>query len=245
MFTIYQPLEQFEIVFLGYLNGFIPLNNSIIYMLFIYLSIRLIFGMVFINLKIIPNNWQTLLESVYLFVFDIIKQQIGIKGYGYFPIKFTLFLFILVANLLGMTIYSFTITSHAVITFSLAFAFFIGIVIIGIVTQKIQFINTFIPSGAPIYLLPLMIVIEIASYLSRPFSLAIRLFANMMSGHTLLAILANFTFVISKKNLLIAAIPFVLIVAIIGLEAMIAGLQAYVFTVLLSIYLNDSIHGAH
>lgn len=144
-----------------------------------------------------------------------------------------------------MTLYSFTITSHIVITFSLAFAFFLGIVIIGIVTQKVKFLNTFIPSGSPVYLLPFMIAIEIISYISRPFSLAIRLFANMMSGHTLLAILANFSFVISKKNLLISAIPFILIVVIIGLEAMIAALQAYVFTVLLCIYLKDSLYGAH
>ncbi len=182
---------------------------------------------------------------MYSFVFNLIKQQIGIKGYPYFPLKFTLFLFILLGNLLGMTLYSFTITSHAVITFGLAFSFFIGIVIIGIVTQKIKFLNTFIPSGSPAALLPFMIVIEIISYLSRPVSLALRLFANMMSGHTLLAILANFSLVISKKNLLIGAIPFLLIVVIIGLEAMIAVLQAYVFTVLLCMYLNDSLHGAH
>ena len=156
-----------------------------------------------------------------------------------------MFLFILVGNLLGMTLYSFTITSHAVITFSLSFAFFIGILIIGILIQKIKFLYTFIPSGSPAALLPFMVVIELISYISRPFSLAIRLFANMMSGHTLLAILANFTLVISKKNLLIGAIPFLLIVAIIGLEAMIAVLQAYVFTVLLCIYLNDSIQGSH
>ncbi|MCL4171308.1 UNVERIFIED_CONTAM: hypothetical protein GTU68_032781 [Idotea baltica] len=144
-----------------------------------------------------------------------------------------------------MTLYSFTVTSHALITFSFSFAFFIGILIIGIITQKIKFLNTFVPSGSPAALLPFMIFIEIVSYFSRPFSLAIRLFANMMSGHALLAILANFVLVISKKNLIIAAIPFLLIVLIIGLEAMIALLQAYVFTILLCIYLSDSLHGAH
>ena len=240
----YQPLDQFEIIFLGYFKG-VPINNSIIYMFFIYLSLRILFGLIFMELKFIPNNWQRLFESLYLFVFNLLKQQVGIKGYPYFPIKLTLFLFILVGNLLGMTLYSFTITSHAVITFSLSFAFFIGILIIGILIQKIKFLYTFIPSGSPAALLPFMVVIELISYISRPFSLAIRLFANMMSGHTLLAILANFTLVISKKNLLIGAIPFLLIVAIIGLEAMIAVLQAYVFTVLLCIYLNDSIQGSH
>ncbi len=240
----YQPLAQFELIFLSYIKN-IDRNNSIIYMFFMYLTLRLFFGIVFMNLKVIPNNWQILLESIYLFVFNIIKQQVGFKGYPYFPIKLTLFLFILLGNLLGMTLYSFTITSHVVITFSLSFAFFIAVLIIGISIQKISFLKTFIPSGSPMALLPLMIVIEVASYFSRPFSLGIRLFANMMSGHTLLAILANFTLVISKKNIIIGAIPFLLIVVIIGLEAMIAFLQAYVFTVLLSIYLNDSIHGAH
>lgn len=185
------------------------------------------------------------MEEIYLFVFNLLKQQVGRKGYGYFPLKFTLFLFILFGNLLGMSLYSFTVTSHAVVTFGFAFAFFIGILIIGIITQKVKFLNTFIPSGSPVFLLPFMIFIEIISYFSRPFSLAIRLFANMMSGHTLLAILANFTFVISQKNLLIGAIPFLLIVLILGLETMIAILQAYVFTILLCIYLSDSIHGAH
>jgi ATP synthase subunit 6 len=182
---------------------------------------------------------------IYNFVFSLVKQQIGVKGYRYFPIVFTLFIFLLIANLIGMTLYSFTVTSHVTVAFTLSFAFFIGVVIIGVVTQKVGFLNTFVPSGAPGYLLPFLVIIEIISYFSRPFSLGIRLFANMMSGHTLLAILANFTFVISQKNILIAVLPFILIVAIIGLEAMIAALQAYVFTVLICIYLNDSIHGSH
>ena len=240
----FQPLDQFEITFFSYIKG-VPITNIGIYMFFVCLIIWFLFELIFIDFKIIPNRWQTLFESLYIFVFDLIKQQVGPKGYPYFPLKFTLFLFILVANLLGMTLYSFTITSHAITTFSLSFAFFIGIVIIGVVTQKVKFLNTFVPSGSPAALLPFMVIIEIISYIARPLSLAIRLFANMMSGHTLLAILANFTFVISKNNILIAAIPFILIVAIIGLEAMIAILQAYVFTVLLCIYLNDSIHGSH
>lgn len=242
---LFQPLAQFEVFFLSYYKNILPISNVFMYMLFIYLSVRFLFGMVLINIKIIPNNWQNLFEILYLFVFDLVKQQVGRQGYGYFPLKLTLFLFILFSNILGMTLYSFTVTSHALVTFGLAFVFFIGIVIIGVVTQKMKFLNTFVPAGSPLFLLPFMVIIEIISYLSRPVSLAIRLFANMMSGHALLAILANFTFVISKKNLLIGAIPFILIVGIIGLEAMIALLQAYVFTVLLCIYLRDSVHGAH
>lgn len=242
---LYQPLSQFELTFLSYYKNILPITDMFIYMLLVYLGFRFLTGIVLVRIKVIPNNWQNVIESLYLFVFDLIKQQVGTKGYGYFPIKLTLFLFILLSNAIGMVLYSFTVTSHAIITSGLAFVFFIGIVIVGVVTQKLHFLNTFVPSGSPAVLLPFMIIIEVISYLSRPFSLAIRLFANMMSGHTLLAILANFTLVISKKNFLIGAIPFILIVGIIGLEAMIAFLQAYVFTVLLCIYLSDSVHGAH
>ena len=243
-FFLTQPLEQFEIIYFGNIRN-IPLNNSLIYLIFIYLIIRFFFGMVLLDLKLIPYHLQTFIEQIYNFVFGLVKQQINISGYPYFPLIFTLFLFILFSNLIGMTLYSFTITSHVTIAFTLSFSFFISIVIIGILIQKSSFVNTFIPQGAPKILKPFLIGIEIISYFSRPFSLGIRLFANLMAGHTLLAILANFTFIISKKNIVISIIPFVLIVAIVGLEAMIAVLQAYVFTVLVCIYLNDSIHGSH
>lgn len=245
LFNNYQPLDQFEIIFLGYYKNLIPITNSTIYMFFTFMTIYFFINLTLKRLKLIAGTLQSFCETVYMFVFTLLKQQIGLKGYGYFPLKLTLFLFILVANLLGLTLYSFTITSHAIITFSLAFIFFIGIFLIGIVNQKLRFIMTFIPSGAPLLLMPFIIPIEIISYFSRPFSLAIRLFANMLSGHALLVILADFTFALSKKNFLIAAIPFILIVVIIGLEAVIAILQAYVFLILLCIYLNDSLHGAH
>lgn len=241
----YQPLDQFEIIFLGYYKNFIPITNATVYMFFTFATIYFFINLTFKGLKIIPGTLQSFFESIYMFVFNLLKQTIGLKGYGYFPLKITLFLFILTANLLGLTLYSFTITSHAVITFSLAFIFFIGIFLIGIVNQKLKFIMTFIPSGAPLMLMPFLVPIEIVSYFSRPISLAIRLFANILSGHALLVILADFTFAFSKKNFLIAAIPFILIVVIIGLEVLVAILQAYVFLVLLTLYLNDSIHGAH
>lgn len=243
-FLMTQPLEQFEIVYLGSIGG-IPINNSLIYLIFVYLVIRFFFGLALLNMRLIPYNFQIFIEQIYNFVFGLVKQQINVSGYPYFPVIFTLFLFILVANLVGMSLYSFTLTSHVTIAFTLSFSFFISIVIVGILIQKASFVNTFIPSGAPAALKPFLIGIEIISYFSRPFSLGIRLFANLMAGHTLLAILANFTFLISKKNFVISLIPFFLIVAIVGLEAMIAGLQAYVFTVLVCIYLNDSIHGSH
>ena len=243
-FLITQPLEQFEIIYLGSIAG-IPINNSLIYLIFVYLVIRFFFGLALFNMRLIPHNLQVFIEQLYNFVFGLVKQQINVSGYPYFPIIFTLFLFILVANLVGMSLYSFTLTSHITIAFTLSFSFFISIVTVGILIQKAKFVDTFIPSGAPKILKPFLIGIEVISYFSRPFSLGIRLFANLMAGHTLLAILANFTFSISKKSFIISLLPFFLIATIVGLEAMIAGLQAYVFTILVCIYLNDSIHGSH
>ncbi|MCL4120471.1 UNVERIFIED_CONTAM: hypothetical protein GTU68_065748 [Idotea baltica] len=158
---------------------------------------------------------------------------------------YTLFTYIVLSNLMGMMLYSLTLTSHAVITFYIGFSLFIGIVYTAIREQGDKFVETFIPSGAPSFLLPPLIVIEVISYFSRPLSLSIRLFANMLSGHALLYILSGFFFSIAKKNLLAAIFPAVLIVLIVGLEVMIAVLQAYVFVVLICIYLNDSLSGAH
>lgn len=188
------------------------------------------------------SDWLNGLRQFYLFVLNTVRQQMGYHGYGYFPILFVLFIFILFSNILGMTIYSYTITSHAIITFSLSFMFFIGIVIIGVSVQGWDFKNTFIPV-APKPLLVFLIPIEIVSYFTRPFSLGIRLFANMMSGHTLLAILANFALMVSQKYYFITIVPFILITGIVSLEIMIAILQAYVFVVLICIYINDSLVG--
>jgi len=214
-------------------------------MIIICFVIFFIFSIVFLQSRLIPYNLQIFVEDVYNFVFILVKQQMNTRGFAYFPIMFSLFLFILVSNLLGMCLYSFTVTSHVVIAFSLSFTLFMGAVIIGIMIQKVAFINTFIPSGAPKVLLPFLVAIEFISYISRPFSLGIRLFANLMSGHALLAILANFALAISKKSFIIFLIPFLLISMIVGLEMMIAVLQAYVFTVLGCIYVNDSLVGAH
>lgn len=240
----FQPLEQFEIFFLGKIGG-LTITNSTIYLMILSFVIFFLFSMVFLQSRLIPYNLQILVEEIYNFVFGLVKQQMNTKGYAYFPLIFSLFLFILIANIIGMCLYSFTLTSHIVIAFALSFSMFMGIVIIGILIQKLAFINTFVPAGAPKALTPFLIGIEIISYFSRPFSLGIRLFANLMSGHTLLAILANFAFLISKKSFIIFLLPFLLITAIVGLEIMIAMLQAYVFTVLVCIYLNDSLVGSH
>lgn len=245
-FTInyFQPLEQFELLYFGTFFG-LSINNLSIYLTFLLFVIIFIFILINFKKRFIPINLQLSIELIYDFVFNLVKQLIGIKGYAHFPIILTLFLFILISNLLGMALYSFTLTSHVSVAFTLSFSFFIAVVLIGVLIQRESFVNTFIPAGAPKLLKPFIVGIEVVSYFSRPFSLGIRLFANLMAGHTLLAILANFTFLISQKSILIAFVPLVLIIAIVGLEVMIAMLQAYVFTVLTCIYLNDSIHGSH
>jgi ATP synthase subunit 6 len=193
--------------------------------------------------RLISTKTQTFLEKFYIFIFELIYQQVGFLGQQFVPLFFTLFSFILVANLIGLVPYSFTLTSHIILTFTLSFSIFIGLTILAIKYQP-NFFALFIPKGVPSALIPFLFVIEIISYVSRTFSLAIRLFANMMSGHVLLHILTGFCAflysdfygVIGKALFLI---PFLLIVAIIGLEIGIAFLQAYVFCVLISIYLCD------
>lgn len=240
----YQPLEQFEIYFLGIFAA-LNISNATYYIFFGKRITHSLFNMTTFDLRLKPSYFQLIIEKVFDFLLTLIRQQMSISGYLYFPMIFSLFLTIIIYNLIGMTIYSFTVTSHVVIAFTLSFSFFFAIVFTGILIQKKDFINTFIPSGAPKVIKPFLICIEIISYISRPFSLGIRLFANLMAGHTLLAILSGFAFLVSKKNILFFLIPLTLIFAIVGLEVMICLLQAYVFTVLVSIYYNDSIHGAH
>lgn len=241
---MYQPLEQFEIFFLGFFLT-IGLSNAAYYIFFGKRLLQSLFNMLFFDLRIKPSSFQIIVESLFDFLLTLLKQSIAITGYLYFPMIFSLFLTIIVYNLIGMTIYSFTVTSHVVIAFTLSFTFFIAIILTGIMVQKKDFIYTFIPSAAPKVIKPFLIVIEFISYFSRPFSLGIRLFANLMAGHTLLAILSGFAFTISKKNIIIFYLPFLMILAIVGLEVMICLLQAYVFTLLVCIYYNDSVHGAH
>ena len=193
--------------------------------------------------RLISGKVQTFFEKFYIFIFELIYQQVGFLGQQFVPLFFSLFSFILVANLIGLVPYSFTLTSHIMLTFTLSFSVFIGLTILAIKYQP-NFFDLFIPKGVPSALIPFLFIIEIISYVSRTFSLAIRLFANMMSGHVLLHILTGFCAFLysdfySILGKILFLIPFLLIVAIIGLEIGIAFLQAYVFCVLISIYLCD------
>jgi len=242
-FSLLSPLEQFEIILLlPFAN--IAFTNSSFGIFLIFVTIILFFYHINLKSYYILTRWQLLAHKVYDFVKGLIVENIGAKYSSLFVLVFFLFLFLLVANLFGMVPYSFTITSHLILTLSLSFAFFFGINVIGIRKHGFEFFGLFLPSGAPLVIAPFLIVIEIISYIARVFSLAIRLFANMMSGHTLLNILAGFGWTMLSLGGLMSItflIPTGIVLAVTGLELAIAALQAYVFTVLVCIYLHDAI----
>jgi ATP synthase subunit 6 len=246
--NIYSPLEQFQInPLIGFNLYWLDLSftNSSLAMIFACSIFYFLYSFSLANATIVPNKWQSVMELLYEFVYFLIQEQIGNKGYSYFPFIFTLFVFILFCNLLGMIPYSFTATSHIAITFSLSFAIFIGVTIVGFAKHGLHFFSLLVPSGVPLFLLPLIVIIEFISYCTRALSLGIRLTANMFAGHTLLKIISTFAWqMITAGGLLALAglAPIALLFALTGLEIVIAMLQAYVFTVLTCSYLNDSIN---
>jgi F-type H+-transporting ATPase subunit a len=192
--------------------------------------------------SLVPTRLQSMAELSYEFIANMIRDNVGRAGMKYFPFIFSLFLFILFGNLLGMIPYAFTFTSHIIVTFTMAFVVFLGVTVIGFVRHGVGFLKLFVPSGVPIFLLPLMVVIEVLSYLTRPISLSVRLFANMMAGHTMLKVFGGF---VVALGILAGWAPLAFIVALTGLEVGIAFLQAYVFTILTCIYLNDAVNMHH
>lgn len=247
---ILSPLEQFRIIDIikfGIGKYDLSLTNSSLNLLAILFIISLVisnFNSVG-KLYLIPSNWQLVLESLYKFILSIVTDQIGNEGKKYLALLTSIFLFILFCNFLGMIPYNLTVTSHPIITLGFALSLFTGVTTVGFLTHGLHFFYLFVPSGVPLGLLPLIIGIEILSYLSRPLSLGIRLAANMFAGHTLLNIISFFTwniFIYGGVLGILALIPTLLILALIGLEFVICFLQAYVFTVLIASYLNDVIH---
>ena len=249
MSLILSPLEQFEVNIIYPLSFFgtfdISITNATIY---VFLSLFLFSNLILMgtwNMFLIPLKFQSVIELIYSFIFDMIKNQASLKGQQFFPLFFLTFGFILLCNILGLTPYAFTPTSHIILTFMIALSFFIGLTIIGFMRQGLSFLSLFVPSGVPSALLPLMILIEVMSYCIRPISLSVRLFANMLAGHTLLHIVAGFGVNLLKINFFFGLLPIFLLFAITTLEFGIAFLQAYVFVILLSIYLKDSISVSH
>ena len=237
----HSPLAQFEIkelVPIEIAGNNISFSNSALMMV---ITITVIILLMIVGTRkraMVPGRWQSLAELCYEFVANLIRDTVGNEGRKYFPFIFSLFMFILIGNMLGMVPYSFTFTSHIAVTFAMAMVVFIGVTILGFAKHGIKFFTFFVPPGVPVWMWPLMIPIEIISYLSRPVSLAMRLFANMLAGHTLLKVFAGFVPALGAAGVL----PLAFVGALTGLELLIAFLQAYVFAILTCLYINDALH---
>lgn len=246
----YSPLEQFEIIPLIKLNikGYdFSFTNSSLFCLFAIVCLFILFS----SIKneglgtIVPNRWQIIVEGLISTATSLVYDNIGAEGKKFFPLIFVLFSFLLTSNLIGMVPYSFTITSHLIVTFGLALTLFLGINIICVKKHKLKFFSLFLPPGSSLALAPLLVPIELVSYMFRVISLPVRLFANMMAGHTLLKVIAGFAWtMMSAGGALFVAhfIPLGLLVLLVGLEFGVAMIQAYVFTILTCMYINDAIH---
>jgi len=242
----FSPLEQFElIIFKPFPTLYFSLTTMSISLIIATTLFILFFFLGYYKARLLPTPLQTLCESLYLFILSLVKQQAGHKGLRYFPLFFVIFFLILFSNLIGLVPFTFTPTSHIVITFTLAFTCNLTFIIIGFKENGLSFLRLFVPNGSPRFLLPIIVVIEFISYLLRTFSLSIRLFANIMAGHTLMHILASFVTAFLKFTPILAIFPFIIVLAVVILEVCIAFIQAYVFLILLTIYLEDSFHPSH
>ena len=245
---LFTPLEQFKInILINCSFKFSSLNNVGLFLILILIliSFNFYFGFIYKPL-LIPNRLQNLLEKIYLFLLNLTLQQIGLKGIKYFTLLFFLFIFISLNNLIGLVPYSFTITSQFAITFCLALSLNFGLLILGFLIHNIKFLTFFLPKNVPILLLPLITIIELFSYLIRTVSLSVRLFCNMTAGHTLIHIIVSFGNIFVFQNYYLPIILIgTLLLSIYLLELGICLIQAYVFTILVSIYLNDHLNLNH
>lgn len=237
------PLHQFEIKYLTSIPdvmGFnINFSNSALFMV---LSVGFILTFISIGMKkkaLVPGRLQSISELAYSLVASMLNDNVGTEGRKYFPLIFSLFIFVLTSNLMGMLPYSFTTTSHIAVTFALAAFIFILVTLIALVRHGLHFFSFFLPHGTPWWMAPLMVFIELFAYLARPVSLSIRLAANMMAGHIMLKVIAGFVIALGWT---LGWAPFALLVGLTGFEIFVAFLQAYIFTVLTCVYLNDAIH---
>ena len=238
----HSPLDQFEInPLVNFEVGGVDLafTNSSVSMVITVLFITLFLTLTVNPRSIVPSRMQLISELCYNFIAQLLNDTVGDQGKRYFPFVFSIFMFVLIGNMVGMIPYQFTFTSHIIVTFALAAVVFIGVTILGFVNHGIRFFTFFYIPGVPFYMHPLLIPIEVISYLSRPISLSVRLFANMLAGHTLLKVFAGF---VVSMPFFTGVLPLTFIVALTGLEILIAFLQAYVFAILTCLYINDAYH---
>lgn len=237
------PMQQFNVHKIGpeiKIAGIdLSFTNASLFMVISTSIILLLLSLGTKEKKIIPDKVQLIAEMFYSFVAKMISDTAGSKAKPYFPFIFSLFMFVLFCNMVGMLPYSFTVTSHIIVTLIMAIFIFIAVTVIGFVKHGFGYLKLFVPSGVPALLLPLITIIEIISYLSRPVSLSVRLFANMMAGHTMLKVFGGF---VVSLGILGGWLPLGFSVALTGLEILVAFLQAYVFAILTCIYLNDALN---
>lgn len=238
------PMEQFEIHRIVPLHIFgldASFTNSALLMLVAVALVSLFLIAAMRSNSLVPGRFQSVAELSYEFVANMVRENTGTAGMQYFPFIFSLFVFILALNMLGIVPYSFTVTSHIIVTFAMALVVFLFVVIVGFIKNGPGFLKLFVPSGVPLLLLPLITPLEFFSFLIRPISLSVRLFANMMAGHMMLNVFAAFVVGLG----IVGIFPLTFMVAFTGLELLVAFLQAFVFTVLTCIYLNDALHMHH
>lgn len=245
------PIHQFHI------NTIVPIRvggldlsftNSALFMVLTVAAATLFLTWATTSRALVPSRSQSVAEMLYEFVADTLKGAAGSEGMKFFPLVFALFSFVLFANLFGMVPYFFTVTSHIIVTFALAMLVILTVVIYGIWRHGLHFFGLFVPHGVPGYLIPLVTAIEVISFVSRPISLSVRLFANMLAGHITLKVFAGFVATLGALGgigIVGSLLPLAMTIALTALEFLVAFLQAYVFTVLTCMYLNDAIHPGH
>jgi F-type H+-transporting ATPase subunit a len=242
----FQITKFFTIAKIGAVE--IAFTNSAIYMM---AAVAIICSFLILSTRsraLVPGRLQAAAEIVYEFVADMIRSTAGAQGMRFFSLVFTLFTFIFAANVLGLIPYGFTVTSHIIITAALALLVFCTVLVAGFWNHGLRFLKVFVPSGIPVYILPLVTAIELMSFLTRPLSHSVRLFANMLAGHITLKVFAGFVTMLGAAGvvgIVAAAMPLALMIALTALELLVAVLQAYVFAILTCIYLNDALHPGH
>jgi F-type H+-transporting ATPase subunit a len=246
------PIHQFQLTPLFRIGKIGPyeivFTNSALFMLIAVAIIAALMLLPTAGRALVPGRLQSIAEISYEFVANTIRSTVGPEGMMFFPLVFSLFMFILVANVMGLIPGAFTVTSHIIVTAALALLVFLTVIVVGFLRNGLHFFRIFVPSGVPIYILPLVVVIEVFSFFMRPISHSVRLFANMLAGHITLKVFGGFVIMLSAAGFagwLGAALPVLMIVALTALELLVAFLQAYVFAILTCIYLNDALHPGH
>ena len=240
----HSPLDQFTIQRIFEMkigNIDISLTNSSVMMIAVLVILNVFLIYATKRKSVVPGRLQSIAEMSYEMIYNTTQSNLGNNGKRLFPLVYSLYMFILLCNMLGLIPYSFTVTSHIIVTFALAFGVFLLATIMGFVINGHKYLRLFLPKGVPVFLIPILVPIEIVSYISRPISLAVRLAANMMAGHTIIKVFAMFVVTLGIWGIA----PLLFIVVLYVLETLIAFLQAYVFAVLTCLYINDSFHPEH